>query len=247
MEFKYKKVEVKPEQRIFVFGDVHGAYHLVEKAFKVLGIQDSDVKVFLGDLEDRGSQNIKCLEKVQPHNPNTYCVLGNHEHLYYAGVIEGSPDHYQCWIQNGGDITAEEVGHDNLEMLAPMIEWMPTALEVVRGDKSYGFTHADWPPFLSSYAFQEIKSSFMKHQFGGNLFENLIWSRAGANATTQGIQLNSVKGVEYIFHGHSYMKKPTINANRVFIDTGGVFNGNLSVAVIEPDGELWFYSTLEED
>ena len=247
MEFKYQKVEAEVGQRIFVFGDLHGSYHLVEKAFRVLGIRDEDVKVFVGDYCDRSAQNIKCFEKVQPHNSNTYAVIGNHEHLYYAGVVEGSRNHHQCWIQNGGDVTAQEVGYENLEMLAPMIEWMPTALEVVRGDNSYGFTHADWPPFLSSYAFQEIASPAMKHQFGDNLFENLIWSRAGANATTQGVTLNKVKGVEYIFHGHSYMRKPTINANRVFIDTGGVFNGNLSVAVIEPDGELWFYSTLEED
>lgn len=69
MEFKYQKVEVNPEQRIFVFGDLHGSYHLVEKAFRVLGIRDEDVKVFVGDYCDRSSQNIKCFEKVQPHFP----------------------------------------------------------------------------------------------------------------------------------------------------------------------------------
>ncbi len=53
---------------------------------------------------------------------------------------------------------------------------------------------------------------------------------------------------EYISkHGHSYVKTPIINANRVYMDTGSVFNNNLTFAYFDMDGGLQFYSTLEED
>ena len=244
MPFKYQKVEVDANERIYVFGDLHGQYDLVRDIFTELGIQDKETKVFVGDSVDRGDENLKCLELIQPHNPNTHAVMGNHEDLALQGLL-GNKDYFHCWLGNGGQDTVDEIGWDDIDSIIPMIEHLPHALEIVRGGKSYGFTHGGWPPSLSAYSFQELQNGYVTHQFGDNLSHNLMWDRSGAKDTTRGIKLKSVKGVEYIFHGHSVMRHHAINGNRVYIDTGSFCYNNITCAVIEPDGELWFYSNKE--
>lgn len=244
MKFKYQKVEVDTDQRIYVFGDLHGRFDLVKEIFTELGIKKEEIKVFLSDSIDRGDENLKCLELIQPHNPNTYAVMGNHEDLALQGLL-GNRDYFHCWLGNGGQDTVDEIGWDEIDSIIPMISHLPHALEVVRGDKSYGFTHAGFPPFLSAYPFKELQSPHMQHQYGDNLAHSLMWDRTSAKATEDGMLLNNVKGVEYIFHGHSVMRRHAINGNRVFLDTGSFCYNNITCAVIEPDGEIWFYSNKE--
>lgn len=246
-------VKAGEDKRVLVFGDVHGAWHLVEKAIHDLGISDEDIKVFIGDLTDRGTQNFKCVEYAA-NTENSYIVRGNHDDMMIKGLLEGDQRNYLGWLQNGGKTVLEEVGEEGSTCLAVMLEDKSHYLINMQvNGRMYAFTHAEYPLELESIPplvlEQVLKDSYPDQfeQAKAEIGEMLCWNRTVIGGIEKGYILPDVLGVEMIFHGHTGVKEPVIHGNRAYIDTGGVFNGRLTVAVIEPDGEIWYYDTKMED
>lgn len=242
----YQHIDIEEGKRIFIFGDLHGEYKLVEKAKIILGIREEDIKVFLSDTIDRGTQNLKCFNEAYSKD-NTFAVMGNHEEALVRGFINNERDYYQLWLRNGGLSTLNEVGDDGCEWMAQKIKDLPKCLTISCGKKKYAFSHAGWPVELSEISPFDLPKMRYNSKQEDFISSILMWDRKAIEEINQGYDIGPVKGIDYIFHGHTFVKKPIIHHNRVYIDTGSVFTGNLTVCVIEPDNEIWFYSTGEDD
>lgn len=244
----HREITVKSDQDLFIIGDLHGCYNLYEKGKAKLGIRDTDVVVSLGDLTDRGKQNFRCvLEFTRKHN--RYAVRGNHEDMMIKGMLEGDRSYFECWYQNGGYTVLEECGEEGATALAMMTEDLPVVLIVNYRGMKLAFIHGGYPSSLEYLPVTDIPEYILKMtKTQENRFaEALMWDRDMVDCAKEGMKLPVVMGVDYVFHGHSYVKTPIINANRVYMDTGSVFNNNLTFAYFDMDGGLQFYSTLEED
>lgn len=242
----YKHIDIDKGHRIFIFGDLHGDYDMVKKAKRVLGVQEKDIKIFLSDTIDRGKENLKCFKEAYTKD-NTFAVMGNHEDALVKGFLNNDREYYQLWLRNGGLATLNEVGDEGCEWMAQIIKDVPKCLTITCGDKKYAFSHAGWPVELSQispFDLPKMKYTGKQEDFISNI---LMWDRNTINEIQQGFDVGAVKGVDYIFHGHTFVEEPLVHHNRVYIDTGSVFTGNLTVCVIEPDNEMWFYSTGEDD
>jgi len=240
-------------KRVLVFGDVHGAWHLLEKAIHDLAIEKGDVKVFLGDLTDRGTENLKCVDYAV-NTENSYVVRGNHDDMLIQGLLEGDQRNYLGWLQNGGKTVLAEVGEEGSTCLAVMLEnksYYLITMEV--NSKMYAFSHAEYPLELEEVPPQALEKVLERvypddlDQAKAEIAQMLCWNRTIIGAIEQGYKLPDVPGVEMIFHGHTGVKEPVIHGNRAYIDTGSVFTQKLTVAVIEPDGEIWYYNTKMEE
>lgn len=241
----YEHIEIPEDKRILVFGDIHGAFELTEKAFYDLGITDDDIKIFVGDLIDRGPHNYKSVLRGM-REPNTYCIRGNHEDMFIKGILEGSREHYQCWYMNGGAALYDEMVTDEaLSALAVILEEAPVMLSVNHGDKKYGFVHAEYPSIAEHIPFQELEQVMIANKAVARVTEMLMWNRDLIDCIKEGMTIKPVLGVDAVFHGHTPVATPFKHGNRHFIDSGGVFNGNLSVAVIETGKDIWYYSTKD--
>ncbi|WP_172436270.1 metallophosphoesterase, partial [Pasteurella multocida] len=84
----YKKIDGSKYKKIFIVGDLHGMYDLLVSELEEAGFDFvDDLLISVGDLIDRGPENIKCLELID--FDWFEAVRGNHEQLAING-LEGN-------------------------------------------------------------------------------------------------------------------------------------------------------------
>lgn len=237
----YNHIDLKDDQELFVVGDLHGSYDLYKKGEQKLGIRENDVVISLGDLTDRGSQNLKCVVEFTKKT-NRYAIRGNHEDMMIRGMLEGSRDYYECWYTNGGHSVWNELGEEGVTILAGMVEQLPVILTASHRGKIYAFIHAGYPSIFEHLPITDIPKLNLSGDKLEGFAEALMWDRDMVACAQEGLRLPRVLGVDYVFHGHSYVPEPLINSNRIYIDTGSCFNGKLTVARVDEDG-IYFHTT----
>lgn len=245
----FDKVTVPDDKRVFFVGDIHGAFDLYLKGCKDLGITDEDVVVSLGDLIDRGPKNFECVVEFT-RKENRYAIQGNHEDLMIKGMLNDSHQHFDCWFLNGGNVTWEEVGGEQGSMaLAEMVKDLPVILEVEHQGKRFGCVHGGIPYAEKLGPWDNLVDYTIKNP---SFCDKLVWDRSVIDLIQTQLKsfkfsgVPGVKGVDYVLHGHTPVKNPLVQENRVYMDTGGFFNNRLTFAYYEKD-KLNFYTTGDYD
>ena len=98
IQAKYQKIDGSKYRKIFVVGDLHGCFSLLEEKMNEAGFdKETDLMLSVGDLIDRGTQNIECLELIECDwfKP----VLGNHELMAINSIVNGEDS--RLWLMNG--------------------------------------------------------------------------------------------------------------------------------------------------
>ncbi|HBE2673754.1 TPA: metallophosphoesterase, partial [Escherichia coli] len=95
----YHRIDGTKYRNVWVVGDLHGCYtRLMSELHRVDFDPAQDLLISVGDLIDRGTENVKCLELLQM--PWFRAVMGNHERLMIDAL---SPDgNVNNWLMNGG-------------------------------------------------------------------------------------------------------------------------------------------------
>ncbi|MBP5198714.1 MAG: metallophosphoesterase, partial [Lachnospiraceae bacterium] len=75
--------------RIAVFSDIHGNLQALKAAFEQIREKKPDKIVFLGDIFQRGNEEIQCLEMLK--DSDIVCIKGNCE-LYLSKGVDIDPD-----------------------------------------------------------------------------------------------------------------------------------------------------------
>ncbi len=75
--------------RIAVFSDIHGNLQALKSTLEQISDKKPDQIVFLGDIFQRGNEEIECLELLK--NSKIVCIKGNCE-LYLANGVDIDPD-----------------------------------------------------------------------------------------------------------------------------------------------------------
>lgn len=220
------KVNEQGYNRVFVVSDLHGCRQLLDISLQEVGFNKSkDLLVSVGDLIDRGKQNLECLELL--YEPWFVAVRGNHESLL-EGAILGGYD-YNLWQVNGGrwiescdmheialvkDICKNKIGPEDNSIL-------PYIIIVEReGYLPNMVVHAE-PP-VTSYD-QLYKQNFL---LSPRQSETATWSRTRISYNNEAV----VNGFGMVYCGHTPLKKPKQLGNVRYIDTGAVFaDGYLTI------------------
>jgi len=129
---------------VIAVGDVHGRYDLLDALLADLRGSQA-VVILLGDMIDRGGQDIQVLDRVKkllddPESEglsNFFVLMGNHEDMFIDAVEGPSQDLY-LWLQNGGNFEQ----FDELQGHLPWIKELPIYMTI---DETL-FIHAGiWP------------------------------------------------------------------------------------------------------
>ena len=64
----------------YIMSDIHGHYTEFIKLLKVIEFSEHDHLYILGDIMDRGTENLDILEYVIAH-ANVHLLMGNHEDM----------------------------------------------------------------------------------------------------------------------------------------------------------------------
>ena len=103
--------------RDFVVGDLHGCYDMFQAELNKVNFDFEIDRMFsVGDLIDRGTQNIECLDLL--HQPWFHAVKGNHEDMFYNCFMHGEENIY---LVNGGQWTNSQ---DHAHMIMWALEQM---------------------------------------------------------------------------------------------------------------------------
>ncbi|RGD90553.1 metallophosphoesterase [Acinetobacter sp. SWAC57] len=206
--------------KLYAVGDIHGCYNLLMNRLNEIAFDfENDLLVAVGDLVDRGTQNVKCIELLS--KPWFTSVRGNHEDLCIGGLHNES--YKRCHVANGGEWFYMLDGQA-MYNIAKTFAGLPVVLEVNHNGKKFGFVHGhieqnNWDEFKET--FTQEPTSFRDPS------ELAMWGRERLN--DENLQYTHVSGVDAVIMGHTVTQKPCKRDNCYWIDTGAVHWGTLTI------------------
>ena len=196
-----------------VLSDIHGQYHLLIDQLEQHYHQGYEL-VVLGDMFDRAIENgdsrvLNLLRGISA-SPGSYgfskvtILRGNHEDML-INAIEKGPDSeaYFLWVCNGGDAAFYKEATAHLDWLKSLPYYY------IKGDVL--FVHAGVMPNVP---------------LEDQRYSDLMWIREEfLNCEEHGLPY-------FIVHGHTPVDTVDIKDDRMNIDTGSFFSGNLSAVIL---------------
>lgn len=177
--------------------------------------------IHIGDYVDRGPDSAGVMARLlngpRIDSMTVINLMGNHEHTMLAALSGDRPARTD-WLYQGGRPALESYGIDPDGPRETWVERIPPEhLAFLRGLSmqyrlgDYLFVHAGIRPGIP---------------LDQQAPEDLLRIRQPFLYTEQ------LFGV-VVVHGHTPVKAPVVRANRIAIDTGAVFGGPLTCAVLE--------------
>ena len=215
--------------RVYAIGDIHGcaerlwAMHDAIAADLAARPVATPLVLHVGDYVDRGPDSAGVVQRLAAGDAlagvATVNLMGNHERTM-IDALDGAGASATDWMISGGREALASWGGDPD---APRNSWRAHV-----PDADLGF----------------LRGLALRHQVGGYLFVH-AGIRPGVKLADQTDQdlltiRNSFLYSEQAFgvvvvHGHTPRIAPEIRFNRIGIDTGAVFGGKLTCAVLEAD------------
>lgn len=213
----------------YAVGDIHGRDDLLERMHERIvadhRLRRPDARgviVYLGDYVDRGANSAGVIDRVMRGVPgfNSVCLKGNHEDWMLGCLETDDRDFWLSWLDNGGYETLGSLGvevrfgeYDPLALAraigAKRLAWL-SALKLTYRAGGYLFVHAG---ILPGRPLEEQEE------------KDLLWIRRAF------LDSDEDHGV-CVVHGHTPTKLPELKANRIGVDTGPTWHGNLTAVVL---------------
>ncbi|EHK0699930.1 metallophosphoesterase [Salmonella enterica] len=214
----YHRIDGSRYRKIWAVGDLHGCHGILMRNLDEVGFSPAeDLLISVGDLIDRGTQNLECLELLQM--PWFRAVRGNHEQMMLDALTpNGNVTH---WMANGGDwFFRLDYDQERLaKALVELVRQLPYVIELNSGGQMTVIAHADYPG--ESYQFGKDVTLF-----------DVIWRRARIVDAQDNIG-GPIAGADRFVFGHTPTRVPLTFWNQFYIDTGAVFSGNLTLMQLQ--------------
>ena len=208
-------------KKIFAIGDIHGCYDQLKALVEKIPIDFSrDTLLFIGDYIDRGPHSAEVVDyliQLKKRVKEVIFLKGNHEDMLDKFL---SGDDRFTYLLNGGQQTLDSylkktVQPESFPIPPDHVEFFKS-LRLYYETEEFIFVHAGLRPRTPL----ETQSA-----------EDLLWIRNNFISTKYDF------GKRVIF-GHTPLKKPLVEPNKIGIDTGAVY-GNALTCVQLP--ELVFF------
>ncbi len=203
--------------RDFFLGDLHGETGKLAAALETVGFDPQHDRVIaVGDLIDRGPDSLNALALVD--EPWFFAVRGNHEQMM-ADALAAGPDSpaFAHWMRNGGS-WIQMVDPALWPDLVARVRTLPLAITLQPPTGApIGIVHAEYP--LSRWALMPAALD------DPHLRDRLLWGRRILHRQKPHV----TEDVAATIHGHTPIPRPVALGNAVFIDTGAVYGGPLTL------------------
>lgn len=213
-----------------VIGDIHGANKALLQCLERSGFDyDNDTLICLGDVVDgwpETPQAIETLLKIK----NLIYVIGNHDAWADRWLRLGARE--LNWVMQGGQATIDAY-LENGDLLVKHRDFF--------SDKLYKYIDEDNNLFVHGGIIKDL--AFDSHTVG-----DLMWDRSLADRALQrGFKRDD--RFNHIYIGHtsiwSLSHEPITAGNVTMLDTGGGYEGRLSIINIDT-GEFWQSDKVSE-
>jgi serine/threonine protein phosphatase 1 len=202
----------------FAVGDIHGCFDKLRALLRAcddLGAGHDVRYVFVGDYIDRGPDARQVIDllmvKQRTAASQFVCLRGNHEQLLTGAAAAGRSDRdLMQWWANGGEQTLDSYGvKDPSALPSHHLAWIK-ALPLRFADPKRLYVHAGLRPDVA---------------LADQTEDDLLWIREPF------LSSNTHYGA-LVVHGHTPTAsgRPDLRANRLNLDTGACFGGELTAA-----------------
>ena len=221
----------------YAIGDVHGQLDQLQALYA--SIFKHRAKTFpnhrlrlvhLGDYVDRGPDSAGVLEAVIEMTNHTgvevVCLAGNHEDLMLRAMSKPHAQPFDTWMKEGGDATLSSYHHTNrYELIHKHLDWLKQRPRLFVDERH-----------LCMY----VHAGVIPGDYPNATSEACMWTRSAKFMNVKNWRNTRLSGWTVV-HGHT----PTSNfepevkkggGTRVNVDTGAVFGGSLTCAIISPEG-----------
>ncbi len=140
----YQRINGADWCNIFVVGDLHGCNTLLMNELDKVSFDPArDLLISVGDLVDRGAENVECLDLITM--PWFRAVRGNHEQMMLDALVNGGS--FGHWMSNGSGWWHQLDSEQDVQLkyLLPKVTNLPMIIELVTGNKKVVICHADYP------------------------------------------------------------------------------------------------------
>jgi serine/threonine protein phosphatase 1 len=218
--------------RLYAIGDIHGCLDQFTELHEAIAddliarpVSDHRI-VHLGDYVDRGADSAGIIEKLsslKKSDSRARAIRGNHDQIFLE-FLDGVPDNRELFLTYGGRQTLASYGCASSEG-TDLWDLIDEAREAVPRH------HIDF-----------LRTLPLFHQFGDFFFchagvrpgvplaeqnqNDLIWIREEFLTST-------ADHGAIVVHGHTPTDNPEVRPNRINVDTGAVFGGQLTCVVLE--------------
>ncbi|MCV5071743.1 metallophosphoesterase, partial [Escherichia coli] len=149
---RYQKINAHHYRHIWVVGDIHGEYQLLQSRLHQLSFcPETDLLISVGDNIDRGPESLNVLRLL--NQPWFTPVKGNHEAMALDAFATGDGN---MWLASGGDWFFDLNDSEQQEAIDLLLKFhhLPHIIEIINDNIKYVIAHADYPGD--------------EYQFGGN-------------------------------------------------------------------------------
>ncbi len=236
LEFTKAPGTLPAGRRIYAIGDVHGCDSRLAELHAAIADDlahrpcGAPLLLHLGDYVDRGPDSRGVVARLAGGDPlpgvPSVNLLGNHEQTM-IDALSGLGASMTDWMIQGGREALQSWGGDPD---APRPTWpghVPDAhmgflknLALTHREGSYLFAHAGIRPGIAieDQTRQDLIS----------IRQAFLYSEADFGVT--------------VVHGHTPKQDPVIKHNRIGIDTGAVYGGRLTCAILETDRVAFLFA-----
>ena len=225
-------IAIPPGERVYAIGDVHGLSATLDALLDAIEADLRDhpaervTEVFIGDYVDRGPDSFGVIERLlrdPPAGRTRVYLMGNHEHAMLAGLRDGEA--MSRWLGFGGEATATSYGVDPAEHNGDALA-IQARLHAAIPERHLAF----------------LTNLTLQFQLGRTLFvhagirpevplnqqdpHDLMWIRDAFLDYDGPLEA-------HVVHGHTPAEEPEDFAWRTNVDTGAVYGGQLTAAVLE--------------
>lgn len=124
----------------YVMSDLHGCRKEFKKMLEKINFSQNDKLYIIGDVVDRGRQNILLLQEIM-ETPNITLILGNHELMMREAL---DTDDYDLWFYNGGIFTLKEyqkLSATEQQKILDFLYSLPLFIDLTIGGRNYRLIH----------------------------------------------------------------------------------------------------------
>lgn len=158
----------------YVMSDIHGCYDKYIEMLNLIDLKDTDTLYILGDIVDRGNQNIQMVQDIMSRK-NVVMLMGNHEDMMVeAKKPFGFMDKY-TWYNNGGDKTDREFKGLSKEEQKDILDYLgalPFKIDIEVNGINYLLVHGSYKVGNSVFKPEENSRQYK---------EDIIWNRIKSN------------------------------------------------------------------
>lgn len=235
------------KQNIFVIGDIHGEYAMLEKMLAFWNPQDQQL-LFIGDLIDRGKDPAKCLTLVQKlvEEEGAICLKGNHENMLLNFLSD--PETYVAnYFINGGMTTLETLLKEEIQNKSP--KKMAQEIEKKHRDLIQMIKqlplYFEWNQYVFVHAGVDLSKQYWKDTDS----HDFLWIREPFHQQKNHTGKTIVFGhtPTFLLHGDQANSQIWQQDDKIGIDGGAVFGGTLHGIVFDKTGMKHHYGVRKNE